>query len=204
MKWLFCAAVLILSAGNLFSMDPVAPNCEANLASRQLGIVMEWNNFDKNLLGFPFRNGRYFARYRRYKFPYLYGFKIGRENTFSPSEVSLLAVSASFNYLFLEDTLITPSILTGLEISSSRDFKKNQISMVKAQLLLGKEFSRIMPYFGTFVEWIKSSLSGYSASRAAINFQMGCKFYTSPGVSYGIDLNFGKTGGWGVYFNDSW
>ncbi|MCD6413467.1 MAG: hypothetical protein J7L54_04920 [Elusimicrobia bacterium] len=185
-------------------MDPVAPTSEANLTSRQIGVVFEWNDFDENFLGFPFKNGRYFLRYRRYKFPYLYGFKIGRENTFSPSEVSLLALSASFNYLFLEDTLITPSVLIGIEISNSRDFNGNCVSVVKSQMLLGKEFSKIMPYFGMFLEWIDVGLSDDSKSKTAVNFQVGCKFYTSPGVSYGIDLNIGRMNGWGVYFNNSW
>lgn len=198
------AFLIFLLPARLFSMEPVSPNCEANLSNRQLGIFFDWSNFNKDVLGFKYKNGRYFLRYRRYSFPYLYGVKLGRENTFLPSENSLVAVAVSFNYLFLEDTLITPSILLGSEISVSRNFSGESIRTFKTQLLFGKEVNKIMPYFGPSVNWTGVNLKDNSKDKIALNLNIGCKFYTSPGVSYGVDFTFGPMTGWGMYFNNSW
>jgi len=198
------AFFIFLLPARLFSMDPVSPNCEANFSNRQVGIFFDWSNFDEDVLGFKFKNGRYFFRYRRYSYPYLYGVKAGRENTFSPSENSLVAASGSFNYIFLEDTLITPSVLLGSEISVSRNFEGESIRVFKTQILFGKEFNRILPYFGPAFNWIGVNLGDDSKNKTAFNLNIGCKFYTSPGVSYGVDYTVGAMTGWRLYFNSSW
>jgi len=185
----------------LFAFDPVAPNLEADLSSRQLGIVFEWENYATKIFDTNFRTGNYFLRYRKYSFPYLFGIKAGLENIFEPSNVFLYACGLSFNYLFLENTIITPSILTGLEAKIARNFQNDKTFVLKAHLTFSKELLKTMPYFGPVAVY---SYIGDNEDAFRVNFRAGWKFYTYPGVSYGIDFTVGQLGGWGIYFNNSW
>jgi len=185
----------------VFAFDPVAPNLEANLSSRQIGIVFEWENYATKVFDKNFRTGNYFLRYRKYSFPYLFGIKAGLENVFEPENIFLYTIGLSFNYLFLENTIITPAILTGMEVKVARNFQNDKTSVLKAHLTFSKEILKTMPYFGPVAIY---SYIGEGRHAFRINFRVGWKFYSYRGVSYGIDFTVGHLGGWGIYFNNSW
>jgi len=172
------------------AVEPVAPTCEKNLSPKQLGIVFEWNTYPKRVFGSRFKSGSYSARYRRYSFPYLYGVKAGRENVFEPAERSLLFTSADFSYVLVEDTLITPTVMAGGEVTYSRNLKSQRIAGLSLHAIFSKEINRVMPYFGPVLEYSKINDSAFSAS--------------DPGVSYGLSYTFSALSGWSIYFNNSW
>jgi len=187
-----------------FAQDPLAPSCEANLSPIQAGIVMEWDNYSTSDFGNDFRSGKYFLRARKYSFPYLYGVKFGREDVFEPSDLSLAAVGAEFSYVFVEDSIITPTIMTGGEVFYSRNFDNRRVSGAAVHALFSKELDKVMPYFGPELKYVKLSNNLLSADSLKFNFILGVKFYTYPGASYGISFSLGSLGGWGMYFNNSW
>jgi len=187
-----------------FAQDPLSPACEANLSPIQAGLVMQWENYSKSVFGSDFRSGKYFVRARKYSFPYLYGIKVGRENVFEPSSLSLGAVGAEFSYVFVEDSIITPTVMTGAEILYSRNFDKRAVSGASAHALFSKEINKVMPYFGPELKYVRLSDGALSADALKLNFIIGVKFYTYPGTSYGINFSLGSLGGWGVYLNNSW
>ena len=183
-----------------FAQDPLAPSCEASLSPIQAGIVMEWANYSTD----DFRSGKYFLRARKYSFPYLYGIKLGREDVFEPAKLSLGALAAEFSYVFVEDSIITPTIMTGGEVFYSRNFDNKRISGASLHALFSKEMDKVMPYFGPELKYVELNAGELSADSLNFNFILGVKFYTYPGASYGISFSLGSLGGWGVYFNNSW
>ncbi|MBA3066075.1 hypothetical protein KJ633_07405 [bacterium] len=200
-KYTFLAFVFV---NRSFAQDPLAPSCESRLSPVQAGIVMEWNNYSSRDFGSGFRSGKYFLRARKYSFPYLYGIKLGRENIFEPGDLSLAALGAEFSYVFVEDSIITPTIMTGGEVSYSRNFDNRAITGGSLHALFSKEAGKIMPYFGPELKYVKLTGTGLSADSLKFNFILGVKFYTYPGASYGINFSLGSLGGWGIYFNNSW
>jgi len=197
------ASLLIFPAGG-FCMDPVSPTCEANLSPAQIGLVLGWNNYSSIVFGHKYRSGRYLARYKKYSYPYLYGFKLGRENMFDPDKHSLLAAAASGDYLLVEDTLITPSVSVGSEMYYARNAEKDSVTEWEFNALFSKELTGIMPYLGPAVKYAKLKAGGVSEDKWGSNLKTGLKFYTYPGVSYGVEFTLGRLGGWGLYFNNSW
>ncbi len=200
-KYAFWAFVF---TGASFAQDPLAPSCEASLSPVQAGIVMEWDNYSTRDFGDGFRSGKYFLRARKYSFPYLYGIKLGRENVFEPAGLSLGAVGAEFSYVFVEDSIITPTIMTGGEVFYSRNFDNRRVSGAAVHALFSKEVDKIMPYFGPELKYVELNDGVFSADSLNFNFILGVKFYTYPGASYGISFSLGSLGGWGIYFNNSW
>ena len=200
---IFFVIIFAFSATGL-CMDPVSPMCESNLSPSQIGLVFDWNNYSPNVFSRKYRSGRYFVRYRKYSYPYLYGLKLGRENIFDPGEYSLGAVAANANYLLVEDTLITPSVSVGASVYYARNSKSARIGEAEVNAFFSKEFSAVMPYFGPALKYSRINVGGIKEGKWGINFKTGVKFYTYPGVSYGVDFTLGRLGGWGLYFNNSW
>ncbi|MEA2081808.1 MAG: hypothetical protein U9O97_03630 [Elusimicrobiota bacterium] len=198
------SVLLIVFAGCVFAQDPLAPSCEASLSPVQAGIVMEWDNYSKSAFGNDFRSGKYFLRLRKYSFPYLYGFKVGREDVFEPDHLSLGSVGAEFSYVFVEDSIITPMVMTGGEVLYSRNFDSERVFAASAHALFSKEINKIMPYFGPELKYVKLNNDMFSDDSLKLNLILGVKFYSYPGSSYGISFSLGSLGGWGVFFNNSW
>ncbi|GEM_PF-3144174 len=187
-----------------FAQDPLSPSCETNLSPVQAGIVMQWENYSRSAFGNDFRSGKYFVRVRKYSFPYLYGIKVGRENVFEPSSLSLGAIGAEFSYVFVEDSIITPTLMTGGEVVYSRNFDNRAVSLASLHALFSKEINKVMPYFGPELKYVRLKDGVFSDDALKLNFILGVKFYTYPGTSYGINFSLGSLGGWGVYLNNSW